>query len=110
LARHDLYGKGAEALSLDCVRLDEGEQEIINSCIESIKVTGAIGPVSLSDALDAVLRGLVNRGVDTVIAGCTELSAVAPHAERANLNLVDSNVALARAALRRLSVHAELLV
>lgn len=44
-----------------------------------------------------------------MIAGCTELSAVAPHAQRANLRLVDSNTALAHAALRHLNMPAEML-
>ncbi|HEX2882251.1 MAG TPA: amino acid racemase [Polyangiaceae bacterium] len=109
LARYDLYGKGAEGLSLDCVRLDDREQTIINTCIESIKVNGAVIPDSLNYDLDALFQGLVQRGVDTVIAGCTELSAVAPHAKRANLRLVDSNRALAHAVLRSLAMPAELL-
>lgn len=109
LAKYDLYSKGAEALNLECVRLDDAAQQVINSCIEAIKVHGAVQPESLNRDLDAVLQALAKRGVDTVVAGCTELSAVAPHAERARLKLVDSNKALAHAALRRLNMPAELL-
>ncbi len=109
LAGHDLYGKGAEKLSLECLRLADQEQAVINSCIESIKVHGAVAPDTLNHDLDAVLQGLVQQGVDTVIAGCTELSAVAPHAQRAKLRLVDSNIALAHAALRHLNMPAEMI-
>ena len=50
--------------------------------------------------LDAFAIRLVDNAVDAVLIGCTELSTLSPRISLAGVNVVDSNHALANAALR----------
>jgi len=108
LAAHDLYGKRAEALGLSCHRLEPREQDLINALIAGIKISGRVAAES-ETALHAMLERLRVGGVDTVVGGCTELSVLDVHCDRVDLEFVDSNLALARAALGRLGVPAEII-
>jgi aspartate racemase len=101
LAERDLYGVRASLRGLDCLRLKGGDQRLVESLIESIKVTGAIAS-SMQSAVHTLFVTLRSSEVDTIIAGCTELSLLSSIAESVGLRWVDSNVALAEAALRRL--------
>ncbi len=101
LADRDLYGLRARARGLSCRALPAGGQQLVERLIESVKVSGSFGRAGETD-LRALLGELAASGVDTVVAGCTELSGVRRIAASAGLRFVDSNAALAEAALRRL--------
>jgi aspartate racemase len=108
LSKHDLYGQRAALSGLDCFRLGHEDQQIVNTLIEEIKKSGFLNSATRRSA-DELLARLRDAGVDTVIAGCTELSRLADPCSSSGLGLVDSNVALARAALLRLAIPASLL-
>lgn len=103
LARFDLYGSYARARGLACTALGLEDQRVVNLAIEAVKTSGQISP-----EIQPQVRGLLERlradGVDTAIAGCTELSVLAECCASVGLRLVDSNVALARSALEQLGV------
>lgn len=106
LAARDLYGERARARGLDCEPLPPTGQRLVEDLIETVKVSGGFGP-SGEDRLRALLASLAAASVDTVIGGCTELSGAGPLARAAGLRFVDSNAALARAALLALGMPAE---
>lgn len=108
LAEADLYGRRAEALGLACFRLAPRDQDLVNALIAAIKLSGKMSPED-ERGLSGLLEGMKAEGVDTVIAGCTELSVLAGACSGAQLGFVDSNVALARAALARLHLPDSLL-
>ena len=103
MAEHDLYGQRARVHNLACSRPGPEDQRIINDVIETIKVSGVLGPDN-DHEVRALLRRMKVGGVDTIIAGCTELSLLAGPCAAVGLRLVDSNAALALAALDRLQV------
>lgn len=109
LAESDLYGSLATAFGLECVRLDGEGQRVIDATIGAVKVCGRLSEEQ-SRAVETLLRGVAALGIDGVIAGCTELSVLEGQCRDRGLRFVDSNVALAEAALRRLSLPAQLLV
>jgi aspartate/glutamate racemase len=91
-------------LGLACTLLGEEDQSLINQLIETIKVSGSVQSPTLQTATRHLFEQLRTAHVDTVIAGCTELSVLAEIATEAGLRLIDSNTALAHAALRRLNL------
>jgi aspartate racemase len=103
LAEHDLYGARLRSSGLDCVRLAESDQRLVGELIESVKVAGGLSRGQAA-AVESLLHRLVDTGVDTVIAGCTELSVLEAQCAGAGLRFVDSNESLARAALEHLSL------
>jgi aspartate racemase len=103
LARYDLYGERAEGAGLSCHRLEAQDQNLVNEVISGIKVSGRVATQD-ETALHEMLGRLRSLGVDTIIGGCTELSVVERHCASWGLKFVDSNVALARAALGRLGL------
>jgi aspartate racemase len=105
LAEHDLYGERARQHGLSSARLESGDQALVNQFIEAIKVSGQLDTAQLA-AAGHLLGKLRSAGVDTVIAGCTELSVLQVPSVEAGLRFVDSNAALARAALTRLGLPA----
>jgi aspartate racemase len=105
LARYGLYGERARASGLDCIQPDTAAQAIVDELIAAAKVSGALDPTQQHAARE-LLAGLKSAGVDTVIAGCTELSVLESACAEAGLGFVDSNVALARAALARMGLPA----
>lgn len=106
LAEHDLYGREVELAHLECRRLSSEHQRVVSHLIEVIKVQGALDPARQEDA-QRLLSALRQDGVDTVLAGCTELSSLAPLCAAVGLKVVDSNVALARAALAQLRLPSD---
>jgi aspartate racemase len=106
LARYDLYGERARERGLGCVRPGSAEQAVVDELISAVKVSGALDSAQ-QQAARRLLAGLKADGVDTVIAGCTELSVLEGACVEADLGFVDSNVALARAALGRMAVPAD---
>jgi aspartate racemase len=108
LAAHDLYGERAAAIGLPCSRLPPADQSVIDEAIASIKVSGNLGAFGKQAILDLFAR-LKAEGIDTVLAGCTELSILSGLCTSVGLRFIDSNEALARAALARLGVDEGLL-
>jgi aspartate racemase len=109
LADYDLYGQRARTYGLSCVRLEPGDQAIVNELIAAIKVAGSPGAAG-AQAARSLLERLKARGVDTIIAGCTELSLLDAVCNDLSLRFVDSNAALARAALSRLGLPTGLIL
>jgi aspartate racemase len=101
LSKYDLYAKQADALGVPCYRLESDLQKVVSGLIESIKTSGGIQNQKELDFLWLRLRAL---DVDTVVAGCTELSILEPSCMNAGMKFVDSNYALARAALRGIGI------
>jgi aspartate racemase len=109
LADYDLYGQRARALGLSSAKLDSPDQSVVNELIAAIKVAGAPGAAE-TQAARALLGRLKAQGVDTIIAGCTELSVLDAVCREAGLRFVDSNVALALSALKRLGLPQALIL
>jgi aspartate racemase len=105
LAEHDLYGDRARQHGLGSVRIGPADQALVNQLIEEVKLSGKLGTAQLGSA-GALLGRLRSAGVDTIIAGCTELSVLQGPSVEAGLRFVDSNAALAHAALTRLGLPA----
>lgn len=101
LAGFDLYPRIAERHGLKCRRLDADEQHLISTIIEEVKQTGAPSEAALA-RIDRLASQLVAEGVDACLLGCTELSALLDRLTGHRLKGFDSNVALARAAIRLL--------
>jgi aspartate racemase len=108
LADYDLYGARARARGLESITLQPDDQRVINELIAMVKVSGALDE-KLARQAAVLLGNLKTAGVDTIIAGCTELSVLEGPAVLAGLRFVDSNVALARSALARLGLPESLL-
>lgn len=78
--------------------ITDEEAELVSSCIAYIKVNGCLNNGLLSKVM-ALLEQLREKGVDTIILGCTELSVLMPLIVKAGMIGVDSNVELAREAV-----------
>lgn len=98
LSRYDLYGRRLEAAGLVAERPGDAEQADVARLIESVKVHGR---TTADD--EPVIARLVRWGrsssADVILLGCTELSGLAPRLESEGFRVVDSNKALAAAAL-----------
>jgi aspartate racemase len=105
LAEHDLYGACARQHGLSSARIAPADQVLVNQLIEAMKVSGKLDAAQLAAAGDLLGKPRA-AGVDTVIAGCTELSVLQSPSVETGLRFVDSNAALARAALTRLGLPA----
>ena len=103
LAERDLYGQQARQLGLSCSRISQSDQSIVNDLIAAIKVSGALHSAN-EPAARNLIGNLRAEEVDTIIAGCTELSLLDSLCRESGVNFVDSNVALAQAALNRLGL------
>lgn len=99
LASYDVYGRAASDRGIATYRLNERRQDTVAACIESIKVGKDIS-VDEKRRLRTLLDDLRVANVDTVLLGCTELTAVAALVRAAGFRVTDSNAALATAALR----------
>lgn len=98
LADSRLYELEARTLGLSCAPLPSELQALVSALIESIKTRGS--PSSQGEAdIGRLLDHARAAQVDTIVLGCTELTALRAHVERVGLKVVDSNEALARAAL-----------
>lgn len=97
LARYDLYGKTAEAAGFSFHSLPAEFQKIVNGLIEEVKVRGDLSQEGHL-AFSQLLKYLSNLTVDSIFIGCTELSILTMELQNIGLKVIDSNVALARAA------------
>ncbi len=103
LSASGLYNSAATDHGLvDCPLAPEGNV-LVSGLIETVKVHGGWdddGKV----CLDKLLSFLEAKRVDTVLLGCTELSMLAPDLRAQGFVSIDSNLALARAALAQLDL------
>lgn len=97
LAHRNLYGREAEQSGLPSVPLPTDLQCIVDGLIATIKVRGSLSPGD-ETAIAQLIEHVSVAQVDTVLLGCTELSALRPHFQDAGIFIIDSNEALARAA------------
>ncbi|MBP1474674.1 aspartate/glutamate racemase family protein [Frateuria sp. MAH-13] len=93
-----LYENLLAAGGIAVARLSETEADLVAQAIEQVKTTSRISESMLAD-LAELFRSLRKRGVDGLILGCTELSSALPLAADLFPNVVESNAALAAAAL-----------
>lgn len=101
LASFDLYGRLTEQSGLQCRRLDADEQRLVSRMIEEVKQEGSLSEPTLGE-LETFAARLRADAVDACLLGCTELSGTREHLARHGIEGFDSNVALARAAIRHL--------
>lgn len=98
LRAHGAYRIEVETAGLGWIECDDVTASTVAGLIERIKVRGEPGPEERSE-FSTLSAELAARGADTILLGCTELSAFAPDARARGLGVIDSNVELARAAL-----------
>jgi len=92
-----LYARACARRGIEVVNPDPAGQQIVNRAIYAVKA-GQMGP-EITAGLRKIADGLVGRGAQALVLGCTELPFVLkPHDVR--VLLLDSNQILARAAVR----------
>lgn len=102
LAESGLYFQAISAAGHSLIALKETEQKMVSRCINELKAS----PV-LSDESQIGLKNLAHRlhqaGVDSIILACTELSLISEMSIWGPLQVIDSNQALATAAIQSIS-------
>lgn len=96
--QHGLYDHALRAVGKTMTTLDPEQMALVADLIATVKMTGHIPAERLSQ-VDALLAELNGQGVGALILGCTELAQLASVGRRHLACVVDSNAALARAAL-----------
>lgn len=91
------YDRELERRGIACVPLNEGIQEHVDACIREVKAGAMRSAVSSLNSAVALAAGT---GATAVITGCTELSVAAQSAGPMILDVFDSALALARAAVQ----------
>lgn len=87
------------SFGLEVCGLTDDEALAVAGIIAEVKQAGRLGDGGVS-SMNAMFRRLNAQGVDSLVLACTELSVLARLAGDVFPIVVDSNVALARAALR----------
>jgi len=104
LVRHATYTAPLEARAHVPVGLRNDQQALVDRVIGEVKTTNSL-MVPTAQALKKMLGELQDDGVTTIVLGCTELAqglrSVSQH--RFSGDVIDSNIELARAALRQVS-------
>lgn len=95
-----LYQKKLLSNGLNVLDLSDQEANLINLLIMDIKQNGCLIDLHLKRDLDDLLRKLKDNGVDSLVLGCTELTRIREAAQGYIGNVIDSNLALAQAAIR----------
>lgn len=92
-----LYHRAFERVGVEVLVPDAAGQEIVNRAIYAVKA-GQMG-VDITHGLAQVAQRLITAGVQAIVLGCTELPFVL-RAGDVSIPLLDSNLILARAAVR----------
>ena len=92
-----LYHRAFARIGVDVIGPDSAGQVVVDQAIYGVKA-GRMGP-EVTRGLVEVVEGLVVRGAQALVLGCTELPFVLRPAHL-NVPLLDSNLILARAAIR----------
>lgn len=96
--QHGLYERALRVSGRNMVALEPGQIDLISVVIAAVKTAGQV-PQALLEQVESLLQSLALRGVEALILGCTELTDLEAVARRYLPCVVDSNAALARAAL-----------
>lgn len=92
-----LYQRSFEKIGVKVIGPDPAGQEVVNRAIYGVKA-GEMGP-DVTRALTVVASDLIARGAQALALGCTELPFVLKPRD-VTVPLLDSNLILARAAVR----------
>ncbi len=92
-----LYARACARRGIEVVNPDPGGQQVVNRAIYAVKA-GQMGP-EITAGLRKIADGLVERGAQALVLGCTELPFVLKPRD-VRVPLLDSNQILARAAVR----------
>ncbi|MEM8773807.1 MAG: amino acid racemase [Pseudomonadota bacterium] len=102
LTRYRTYLDPLEKKGLICRELSDEQQALVGKAIGEIKVANTLSK-NTSSRFSCFLKELEDSGVETILLGCTELSQAMRCLKSRFFEgaVIDSNKALARAALRR---------
>jgi aspartate racemase len=92
-----LYSRACARKGIEVVNPDPAGQQVVNRAIYAVK-GGQMGP-EITAGLKKIADGLVGRGAQALVLGCTELPFVLKPQD-VRVPLLDSNQILARAAVR----------
>jgi len=92
-----LYARACARRGIEVVNPDPSGQQVVNRAIYAVK-GGQMGP-EITAGLKKIAEGLVGRGAQALVLGCTELPFVLKPQD-VRVPLLDSNQILARAAVR----------
>ncbi len=92
-----LYARACARKGIEVVNPDPAGQQVVNRAIYGVK-GGQMGP-EITAGLKKIADGLVGRGAQALVLGCTELPFVLKPQD-VRVPLLDSNQILARAAVR----------
>ena len=92
-----LYARACARKGIEVVNPDPAGQQVVNRAIYAVK-GGQMGP-EITAGLKKIADGLVGRGAQALVLGCTELPFVLK-SQDVRVPLLDSNQILARAAVR----------
>ncbi len=92
-----LYARACARRGIEVVNPDPSGQQVVNRAIYGVK-GGQMGP-EITAGLKKIADGLVGRGAQALVLGCTELPFVLKPQD-VRVPLLDSNQILARAAVR----------
>jgi aspartate racemase len=92
-----LYARACARKGIEVVNPDPAGQQVVNRAIYAVK-GGQMGP-EITAGLKKIADGLVGRGAQALVLGCTELPFVLKPQD-VRVPLLDSNQILARAAVR----------
>ncbi len=98
-----LYQRAFARVGVEVLGPDAAGQDVVNHAIYGVKA-GRMGPEVTRD-LAAVAEGLVDAGAQAIVLGCTELPFVLRPGDL-RVPLLDSNLILARAAVREATTAA----
>ena len=91
------YSRELERRRIACAVVHEDVQEQIDACIKEVKAGAMARAVS---HLQSAIADLAMSGAAAVVAACTELSTAAQMAGPLKLEVIDSAIALANAAVK----------
>lgn len=102
LWKTNLYQDSIRGYGINIFELSEEEARLINSLINCIKINGVLNDSILLGNLTNLLLRLKENHVDTIVLGCTELTKIEQIANKYIKNIIDSNMTLAQAIIRKI--------
>lgn len=98
LRKSGLYANNIIKQNIAYEALEEKDADFIANCIEHVKKNG-LPSTDCKQAFNQLISNLSQKGVDTIILGCTELSVFLPNIFAQKIKFIDSNTEIARAAV-----------
>lgn len=102
LAESGLYLRAISATGHSPIALNETEQKMVSRCINELKASPVLSGESKT-GLENLANRLHQAEVDSIVLACTELSLISEMSIWEPLQVIDSNQALATAAIRAIS-------